>query len=312
MYNIGVDLGGTTFTVGIVNEKGEVVNSRNKNTQYEKGFSFLIEDISNTIKEVIKESNISVNAVGIGFPGSVNSKNCFIENMPNLFIKNADVKKEMEKYIDLPLFIGNDADVAALGEYYCGNGTGYSNLIIITLGTGVGGGIIIDNKLFTGSSGRGTEIGHMVIKKDGCECNCGRKGCFEQYASATALIRQGAEIAKKNPQSLLNSKKIDGKTIFDAMDKGDKCAKTVVDEYLENLSEGLANLINIFQPEIILLGGGISNQGDRIINPIVKSLKEKVFDKKLRTKIDIVKNVDNAGVIGSAMLCKYNMENRYV
>lgn len=221
--------------------------------------------------------------------------------------------KYISESIDKPVFIENDANAAAYGEYVAGAAKGAKNAVCITLGTGVGGGIIVDGKIYAGSNFAGAEIGHTVIEVDGAQCSCGRKGCFEAYSSATGLIRMSKEAMAQFPDSIMNKMaeekgKVTARTSFDAMRAGDKPAKDVVDKYIKYLAAGITNTINIFQPDVLCIGGGVCNEGDPLLLP-VKALVEKedfASNSAKRTEIVIAKLGNDAGIIGAAFLGRAN------
>ena len=258
----------------------------------------------------MKETDIEW--VGIGSPGTVNSKEGIIVYANNINFLNTPMRELFRQDFDIPVFVGNDADCAALGEAYFGAARGCEHSVMITLGTGLGGGIIIDRKVYSGFNGAGGELGHMCIVKDGVPCTCGRKGCWECYSSATALIRMTAEAMKADTEysSLLwtmHDNKIDnisGKSAFKAAAAGDKIAQKVVDGYIAYLACGIVNTINIFQPQILCIGGGISYERDNLLVP----LKERVFAETYthgdmpQTELKIAELGNNAGIIGAAML----------
>ncbi|MGN1080492.1 MAG: ROK family protein, partial [Acutalibacteraceae bacterium] len=268
-----------------------------------------------TALEAVKAAKLDISeieSVGIGSPGTVNPDSGIIEYSNNISFENVPAVKMMRERIDKPCFIGNDANVAAYGEYLAGCGRGTKNFIAITLGTGVGSGIIIDGKIYTGTNYAGAEIGHTVIIDGGTECTCGRKGCWEAYASATGCIRQTKEMMKKHPESLMwklcggDETRMTARTSFDAMRKGDKYGKIVVENYIRYIGIGLVNVINIFQPEIVCIGGGICNEGDTLLVPLRKYVSEQRYSKNCSVQTEIVKAVlgNDAGIIGAAMLGK--------
>jgi glucokinase len=218
--------------------------------------------------------------------------------------------KYIKDSINKPVFIENDANAAAYGEYVAGAAKGAKNAVCITLGTGVGGGIVIDGKIYAGSNFAGAEIGHTVIEVDGPQCSCGRKGCFEVFSSATGLIRMTKEAMEKNPDSMMHSitadrkGKVTARTSFDAMRAGDKTAKEVVDKYIKYLAAGITNTINIFQPDILCIGGGVCNEGDPLLLPVKALVKDEVYTKNSPKNTDIViaKLGNDAGIIGAAFL----------
>lgn len=313
MYYIGVDLGGTNIAVGITNEKWEIVHKDSVKTNVENSEQ-MVKDMTDLCKKVCRDSGISldeVKSVGIGTPGSLDSKKGIVVYANNLNMKNFPLVAEFKKHLDKDVYISNDANVAALGEAVAGAAKGCESAVVVTLGTGVGGGIILNSKIWEGHNSVGAELGHIVIEVDGEQCSCGRKGCWEAYSSATALIRDTKRAIEKHPDSLMakmsaKDGKVSGRTAFDAMRAGDEVAKTVVDRYIRYLAEGIANICNLIGPEIILLGGGISHEGDALIKP----LKEQVY--KLTYGGGLLKHADikpaalgnDAGIIGAAALGK--------
>ncbi|MDD4690545.1 MAG: ROK family protein, partial [Eubacteriales bacterium] len=271
---LGVDLGGTNIAVGLVNEEGQILHQESIPTRAERTDVEIVKDIANLCKKIIEETGSNPEWIGIGAPGSMDSKNGVIIYSNNINMSNTPVRKIIQEVIDLPVYLGNDADCAALGEAYGGATKGVDNSVMITLGTGVGGGIIIDKRIYSGFNFCAGELGHTVIVVDGEPCSCGRKGCWEAYSSATALIRMTREEAEKNPDGMIyktvdgDLDKINGKVAWDCMFAGDEGGKRVIDRYLKYLSEGLANIINIFQPEVLVIGGGVSNQKDNLVKPL--------------------------------------------
>lgn len=317
MYYIGIDLGGTNISAGIVDENGNILVKASTPTMNGRAAEDIIDDMSGLCSKLMEELKLEVNdieSIGVGMPGTMDKKKGISIYANNLNFDNVNVVEEMGKRINLPCYIENDANCAAIGENVCGVAYGSKNLIYITIGTGVGAGIIINGKVFDGSFGGGGEAGHMVIVAEGEECTCGRKGCWEAYASASALRREGRIAAAKYPNSKIydlvdgNIKLIDAKTVFDAADLGDEIALEIIDKYIKYLAIGLVNLVNIFQPEAIIIGGGVCAQGDKVIKPLIEILNEKVYGKELKTKISIATLGNDAGIVGAAMLGKINRE----
>ena len=246
--------------------------------------------------------------MGIGCPGSIEYETGSIDFANNLGFYNVPIVSYMENLLGKKVYVENDANAAAWGEYLVGSGNGTKSMIMVTLGTGVGGGIIDNGHLLTGAYGKGAEIGHMVIHLNGEKCTCGRRGCFEAYASATALISQTKKAMKENPDSDMwivakTLSKVDGKTAFAAKDKA---AKEVVMNYLGYLSEGVVNIVNIFQPEVICIGGGVSNAGEKILKPIKKAIKNYSYGRfgEKQTEVQIARLGNDSGIIGAALLWK--------
>lgn len=313
MYRIGVDLGGTNIATGVVNEKNEIVGRGKVKTNAPRPAEAIFDSIKEAVDMAVVNAGINysdVVSVGVGTPGSVNKDTGAIEFSNNLKFNNVPAKEMLEERLKKPVYLENDANAAALGEAVAGCGNGVKDFVAITLGTGVGSGIIINGKIHRGSNFCGGEMGHMVINVDGIPCNCGRKGCWEKYASATALVSQAVEAMQGNKASLLwqtcegDLNKVEGKTIFEALDMGDETAKQVVDKYLYYVAIGLANVINALQPEIVCVGGGISGQGEKILEPIrqiVKAERYSVYAEKQATILRATLGND-AGIIGAALL----------
>ncbi len=313
MYRIGVDLGGTNIAVGVIDENYNIIGRGKVKTRAPRPAEAIFDSIKEAVDMAVVNAGINYDeivSVGIGTPGSVNKDTGAIEFSNNLKFHNVPAKAMLEERLKKPVYLENDANAAALGEAVAGCGNGVKNFVAVTLGTGVGSGIIIDGKIYRGSNFCGGEMGHMVINVDGIPCNCGRKGCWEKYASATALVSQAVEAMQGNKASLLwqtcddDLNKVEGKTIFEALDMGDETAKAVVDRYLYYVAVGLANVINALQPEAVCIGGGISGQGEKILKPIrdmVKAERYSVYADKQAAIISAALGND-AGIIGAALL----------
>ena len=313
MYRIGVDLGGTNIATGILDENNQIIGRGKVKTRAPRPAPEIFDSIKESVELAIADAGISIDdvkSIGIGTPGSVNKATGEIEFSNNLQFNNVPAKEMLEARLKKPVFLENDANCAALGEAVAGCGNGVKDFVAVTLGTGVGSGIIIDGKIIRGSNYCGGEMGHMVINVDGIQCNCGRKGCWEKYASATALVSQAVEAMQNNKTSLLwktcdgDLNKVEGKTIFDALDLGDTTAKEVVDRYLYYVSIGIANIINALQPEIICVGGGISGQGEKILRPIRANITNERYSvhSNKQTIILPAQLGNDAGIIGAALL----------
>lgn len=312
MYSIGIDLGGTNIVASVVNDKYEVLGTGTTPTALPRSAEEIFDDIAKVCRVAMEEAEVSISeisSVGMGTPGTVN-KEGIIEFSNNLKFDNIPAKDMLrERLGDVPVYLENDANCAALGEAYAGCGCGSNNFIAVTLGTGVGSGIILNGKIVSGINCAGGECGHTVIVVDGEPCNCGRKGCWESYASATALIRQTKEAMDKNPDSVMHELakaegKVSGRTAFDAMRKGDKAGTEVVDKYIKYVACGITNLVSIFQPEIICIGGGICNEGETLLKPIRDYVANERYSvhSKIQTKIVKAELGNVAGVIGAALL----------
>ena len=314
MVRLGIDLGGTFIKAGVVDEQNQIIGTAKVPT----GCPCPAEDIADNIKNAallaLGEARLTLNdvsAVGIGTPGAVNLEGV-VEFSSNLGFLDTPLRDLVEERLEKPAFIENDANCAALGEQTAGSGEGVANFIAVTLGTGVGGGIIIGGKLLSGINGAAGEIGHMTIDQNGLPCPCGRTGCFEQYASASALVRQTKEAMEQDREkkSLLwelaedDPENVNGFVIFNAARAGDETALAVVDRYTSYLSEGIADLINIFQPDILCVGGGISKEGDFLLDPVREKVAKLRYTKhsKQQTKIVAATLGNDAGIIGAALL----------
>ncbi len=312
---IGIDIGGMSIKIGIVNQNNNIIarkvisTNSGKETQEQA-----IERIIQSVCQLAQENCVDIHkcdCVGVACPGTVDIHSGYVAYSNNLAWENLALKEMLEQHIKAPIAIANDADAAALGEVRCGAAKDKKNVILLTLGTGVGGGVVIDGQIFTGALRGGCELGHMVIQKNGQQCTCGRRGCLEQYASASALMNAARKAAKQNRASVLgemcsyNYQNLTGKDIFEAARCRDAVAQAVVEKYEENLSIGIANLVNIFRPEIVILGGGIAAQGENLTRPIQSKVDSLCFGGKHGEIPRIVTSVlgNDAGIIGAAYLC---------
>ncbi len=309
---IGIDLGGTTIKAGLVTEEGKILHKDAVPTGAKRHYTEILADMAKLAIKVCEDAGYTMDdiaSIGIGSPGSCDAKNGVLVYANNINFRNVPVRTEIQKCIDKPVYLENDANVAAYAEYCLGNEE-MECFVAVTLGTGVGGGIIINGKIFSGYNGAGGELGHMVIKKDGKPCSCGRKGCWEAYASATALISQTKKTIIDNSNSLMNEMiggnldNVDGKTAFEAAKKGDKAALKVVKKYTEHIGCGIANIINLFQPEKVVIGGGVCNQGDYLLKLIKEYCITEVYSGANvgGINIEIAKLGNDAGIIGAALL----------
>ena len=312
MYNIGIDLGGTNIKVGLVNENYEIVEKASTPTNLPRSAEEIVKSMVDTMWKVLNAAKVTigeVNSIGIGTPGVANRNSGVVLYSCNLDFKNVNLRELFKKYLDKPLYVENDANSAAFGEVLAGAGQGYKDVIVVTLGTGVGGGIIIDGKIYTGFNFCGAELGHNVLVYNGRQCGCGRKGCFEAYSSATALINMTRESMEEHKDSKMweiagSLENVDGKTAFDGMRADDAAAKDVVNMYIDYLGCGLTNIINTFQPEVLLIGGGICKEGENLTNPLNEYIKREAYcvDAERTTKLNICKLGNDAGIIGAAFL----------
>ncbi|MGN0551552.1 MAG: ROK family protein [Acutalibacteraceae bacterium] len=317
MYYLGIDLGGTNIVAGVVDEKYKIIAKAECKTAVPRPETEICDSMAEVALKAIKKAKITtddISFVGIGVPGAVNPATGIIEYSANLFFHNWNIAQMMEERLGKKIIIENDANAAAYGEYLAGSAKGAKNAIAITLGTGVGAGIIIDGKIYSGSNYAGAEMGHMVIVYDGKECACGRKGCWEAYASATGLINMTKEaIMSERADSsymlkLVNGdiNKVNGITAFNAMRAGDAIGKSVVEKYISYLACGVVNAINIFQPDVLCIGGGISKEGETLLAPLRAIIEQERYTKHnpKQTKICAATLGNDAGIIGAAFLGK--------
>ena len=306
-YGFGVDLGGTTVKIAYFDETGNMLDKWEIPTVTDDGGSQILPDIAASIAQYRTVKGIAeadLLGIGIGVPGPVDSKGN-INRCVNLGWGVFNITKTLSDLTDLPVAAGNDANVAALGEFWKGGGKGCKNMVFVTLGTGVGGGIIINGQLYTGCNGIAGEIGHMVIRKDGEPCNCGRRGCLEAYCSAASLVRFAERALEDGRKSVLAVHKgqLNAKQICDAVDAGDALAQELFDEYCGNLANGLASFVNLFQPERIVLGGGLAGYGEKLLEPLRRLTFPQTFRGEDRnTEIVCASLGNDAGLVGAAML----------
>ena len=312
MYRLGIDLGGTNIALGLVDERWNVTMKRSIPTSLPQSPEALAERIGVFAMQAVEEEKIpadEIAAAGIGIPGTVIPGSGTVEYANNLGFIHVPFLKMLQKYFPFPVFGANDAKAAAWGEYLAGAGRGASSMVMETLGTGIGGAVIIDGKIVDGFQYGAGEIGHMVIRRNGRKCTCGRRGCFEMYASASALSAEGRRAAKKNPESLLalkcggNLENVDGKMIFEAAGEGDEAAGKVLSGYIGCLAEGTANLINILQPEVLCIGGGLSGAGEAVLAPLREAAAALIYSREAERKTRIVcaSLGNDAGIIGAAL-----------
>ncbi len=317
MYYLGIDLGGTNIAAGVVDENYNIIGRGNMKTNTPRPSEEILEDMAAAARAAVADAGLKMQDIascGIGAPGSVDRDEGIIYDSNNLGFKRLPIAKIMQDKLQLNCIVHNDANAAALGEMLNGAGKGAKNFVAITLGTGVGGGVITNNFMLTGVNSAGGELGHIVIVNDGNECSCGRKGCWEAYASVTALIGQTKRKMQECPNSIMweiaskDGGNVNGRTAFLAMRAGDEAAKEVVDRYLEYVACGVTNIVNIFQPEVLCIGGGISKEGETLLKPVreyvVKNRYSKNSDKQ--TVIKAAELANDAGIIGAAFLHTLN------
>ncbi len=307
MY-IGIDLGGTNIAVGIVDGEGKILSKTSSPTCSRRSFEEVVKTMADTCFEALSRGGYTekdIEAIGIGAPGTINNKNGTVMFASNLGWTDVPLTAELQKYINIPVNIENDANAAAYGEYMmCG--ADVKDFIFITLGTGIGGGIIINGEIYRGFNGAGAEIGHNSFIFGGERCNCGKRGCWEVYGSVSGLIKQTKRAIEENPNSIMaKAEKIDGRTAFDAAKQGDKAAAKVVSRYIEYVADGICSIVNIFEPEVLLIGGGISKEGDYLLDPIKEYCRNNYYCKHIeQTELGIATLGNDAGIIGAALAAK--------
>lgn len=315
MYYLGIDLGGTNIAVGIVDENLNIVLKDSVKTLTKRPTNEIIDDMAALCKSLVERAGISfeeIEYLGVAAPGSIDPVNGIVRYSNNVKMSNYPLADELKNRLPIKkVYLENDANAAALGEAKAGAGKGYSDLVMITLGTGVGGGIVIGGKLYSGFNHCGAELGHTVIEFNGRPCSCGRKGCFEAYSSATGLINITKEKMAEDNNSLMwklvggDINRVNGRTAFDAAKKGDKSGLAVVDMYIKYLACGLTNLVNIFQPQVLCIGGGVCGEGDYLLQPLIKIIRESEYGAANQTNFSQIKIAElgnNAGIIGAAAL----------
>lgn len=312
MYYVGIDLGGTNIAAGLVTEDGRILADMSIPTMAERDWREIVADMAAVSKQVIEKAGVDiadVKGVGIGCPGAIDNENGICTYANNIKMEHANIAEEFRKHFDIPVNLENDANAAALGEYAI-NGKGAKSFVFVTLGTGVGGGVILDGKIFRGFNGVGAEIGHTVVVSGGEPCTCGRLGCWEAYASVTGLIRRTKAAMEKAPNSMMHELaeaegKVSGRTAFDASKKGDSAALEVVNKYFEYVGEGITNMVNIFQPEKIVIGGSISKEGDYLLKPIREYVNKNDYNRYMaKANVEIATLFGDAGIIGAALSAK--------
>lgn len=311
---VGIDLGGTNIKAGVVTVEGKLLNKVTCKTNADRPMEDIIHDMGRLAADAVRDAGLEVSdieAIGIGSPGTPDNDEGLLVYSNNLPFVMAPMRKLIREVIDLPVYIDNDANCAAMAEAVAGAAKGAKDSVTITLGTGVGAGVIVDGKIYSGFNQAGSEFGHTVLVSGGIDCPCGRKGCFEQYASASALARMTREAAEKNPGSLLNKVyeqqgEWNAQIAFIAMRDGDETAKEVVDTYTSYLADGLANAINAFMPEVLVVGGGVCNEGDPLLIPMrEKTMSRPYFGPGVKkTRIELAQMGNDAGIVGAAMMGK--------
>ena len=311
-YVFGVDIGGTSVKLGLFDVEGNVLDKWEIPTRTENGGEKILPDIADSIREKMKQIDKDfVAGVGVGAPGPVDGKG-IVHRAVNLGWGTFSIKDTLEDLLNMPVMAGNEDNVAALGEMWMGGGQGYRDLVVVTLGTGVGGGIIIDGKMLTGATGAGGEIGHIHVNDEEEEiCGCGNKGCLEQYSSATGITRLANQLlASRDKDSVLRGGEVSAKTVFDAVKERDPLAVEVAEKFGKYLGDGLASIACVVNPEAIVIGGGVSKAGEILIDFIRPHYEKNVFHGSRQVKFSLATLGNDAGIYGAAKLVLDAVENK--
>lgn len=312
-YRIGVDIGGTSFKYGVVDQEGHILCKASHPVHQELSQEEQINELGNAIISLLEREKITMDdivGVGIGCPGSIHPEVGYCDYSNNLNWHHLPICDLLSNFISKPIRITNDANAATLAEARYGIGKGYENMVLLTLGTGVGGGLILHHQLYEGNEGKGAELGHMVLRYHGRKCTCGRRGCVEAYASVRALVDDTKKAMKKKKDSLLweackgNLSNMNAKIIYECAKKNDELATSLLDQYYDYLKETILNYINIFRPEIIIIGGGISAQKEHILSHLIPLIEKEHygFGNGPKVKIECASLGNDAGIIGAACL----------
>lgn len=311
MYYIGIDVGGTNIKAGLVDEAGNILYRTKAPTLAARPSEEIGADIGRLAAKVAADAGVSADAIhsiGIGMPGVCSDARGVVLYTANINFTDFPLRDAVQKEIHLPVHLANDANCAALGEYYM-LPERPADMVLVTLGTGVGGGLILNGKIYTGFNGIAGEVGHIMLRQGGEKCGCGRRGCWEAYASVTALIRQTRRFAEENPDSAVaracgeDFSALSGKTAFDLAKAGDTSAQRIVDTWIRYVSEGITDMINIFQPKLLLIGGAISHEGDALMGPLRRMVEEDMYKSRVPgTEIRAAALGNDAGLIGAAFL----------
>lgn len=310
---VGIDLGGTAIKIGLVNREYELVAQTSIPTEATRHYEQVIADMGKAASALLAENGYGLGdcmGVGVGSPGIVDSESGAVLYSNNIRWNHVPLAEELKKYLPVPVYVNNDANCAALGETVKGAARGYRNVVFLTLGTGVGGGIVIGGKIFEGGHPGGAELGHIKNGSEGRKCTCGRCDCLESYASASALIEDAKKMAKQHPESMLwelcgyNLDSMNAKMPFDAAAAQDYCGKILIENYIKHLADGITDIANIFRPDIIVLGGGVCAQGEKLTEPLNGYLRANCFGASVAYVPQTVtaQNGNNAGIIGAASL----------
>lgn len=322
-YYIGVDVGGTHLMASVTDGTGKILSRITAPTGWDQDLAVTLEGLVQSVRSAMKEAGVpedQVKGAGIGVPGVVDPDAGLVLQATNLPWRNLALGPIVTEMLGMPVLLGNDADCAALAESLYGSGRKWESFVLLTLGTGVGGGIICHRKIFRGFRNGGAELGHLSLNAfDGPPCRCGRRGCFESYASATALMRTTQKAMRENPDSGLwkfaaDPAEVTAKTAFEAAEAGDPAAQSLVDEYTEALAQGIGVIVNIFRPDAILLGGGVSAQGEALLAPVRKKLRDCCFGSAVLPvpELACASLGKDAGVMGAAALAEGPWQKFYV
>lgn len=313
MY-IGIDLGGTNIGIGVVDDENQLIYKDSIPTRKSLKFEDIADDIIELIKKAlhgVSDTKNVVKGIGIGVPGIVNPNDSTVIECVNLKWKNIHIKEYIEGALDIPVFVGNDATVAGVAEFSVGAMKGASSGVLLTLGTGIGAGIIINSKVYDGAHGIGAEIGHLIVGENYFHCNCGRNGCLETFCSSTAIIKYAKKLIEEGQPSLIKElvnndlEKINGKIIFEAAYKEDQVANEVVDRMVKYLAIGIVNTISILDPEVVVIGGGLSAAGYFLLSKVRKEVMERLYFKDSEIAKIVLSEIGNdGGIIGAANLCR--------
>lgn len=316
MYFLGIDLGGTNIAAGIVDENYNIVLKGSTPTLVNRDPELIVKDMAKLCLSLLEKAGIDISEiahVGIAAPGSINPETGVIEYSNNIPLLNFPVSDILRKHLPVKkVYLENDANAAALGEAVAGAAKGKNISVMVTLGTGVGGGVVINGHIYSGFNYAGAELGHTVIEYNGRQCTCGRKGCFEAYSSATALVNLTKEKLLETKDTVMwnmcdnDINKVNARIAFSAMKEGDKAGKEVVDTYISHLACGITNLINIFQPEVLLIGGGVCNEKEYLLRPLLEIVNKEQYTRNqpVKTEIKIAELGNDAGIVGAAAIGK--------
>ena len=316
MYYLGIDLGGTNIAAGVVNDKYEIIKKKSTPTLANRDGKLIIKDMAELCRSIIADCGLTeddIEYAGIATPGTANSETGVVEYANNLPFRDFPIADLLKEYLGVKkVYIENDANAAAKAEAIAGAAKGAKYSVMITLGTGLGGGIVLDGKVYSGFNFAGAELGHVVIEKDGKQCSCGRRGCWETYSSATGLtnmtkehvLKARAEGRKTIIDELINGNidNCNARVAFAAMKQGDQVGKEIVDEYISYLACGIASIINIFQPNVLSIGGGVCNEKDNLLVPLKKAVFSETYSKGKQCEIKIAELGNDAGIVGAAVL----------